>query len=45
MQYNSALTSLISDYAQVFRDEFEAIGSTGVSKYEERKAEAKKLLN
>jgi hypothetical protein len=45
LTYNTELTAQIRAYEQLFRDEFEAIGDTGKTKYAERKAEAKALLN
>ena len=43
--YNSDMRSLVNEYEQIVREELEAPGASGQSKYEEHKAEAKRLLN
>ena len=45
VEYNSAVRAGIDEFDQIFYDELEAIGATGVTKYEEAKAEAKRLLS
>jgi hypothetical protein len=45
LAYRSEVRAGIDNFDQVFKDELEAIGETGVSKYEEAKAEARRLLN
>jgi hypothetical protein len=44
-KYNATVRAGVDEFEQIFQDELAAIGESGVSKYEEQKREAKRLLN